>query len=236
MIWAIVSGEKVEALPKTKGICPACQEPVFSKCGETNIWHWSHFKKTDCDLWNEPESLWHKQWKLTFGKDNNEIRIDKDGKWHIADVLTNNKVIIELQNSLISKTTIREREEFYGERMIWLINGASFKQNLIVKDFWEDEDYRMIKSLPQKPVRWIRKKPEIIKGKNDQFFDWKRPRRSWIAVERHIFIDFNCDKLFWVKEGMGTNQIRGTYIAKTDFIKKYGGNYEYYNQHSPCPL
>jgi len=33
-----------------------------------------------------------------------------------------------------------------------------------------------------------------------------------------------------VKEGMGTTQIRGTYFSKEIFIRKYGGDYEYYCQ------
>jgi len=45
-----------------------------------------------------------------------------------------------------------------------------------------------------------------------------------------MFIDFGEESLFMVKEGMGTTQIRGTYLSKERFIKKYGGNYEYYCQ------
>lgn len=49
---------------------------------------------------------------------------------------------------------------------------------------------------------------------------------SWSEVERHVFIDFGDENLFWVKEGMGTNYGKGKQITKEDFIKKYGGNLE----------
>lgn len=144
--------------------------------------------------------------------------------------MTNENVVIELQNSPIQKSIIREREDFYGERMLWLVNGEVFKKNLIVKDYWEDQDYREMMSLPRPPVRWARRRPEIKKGINGEFFKWKHPRGSWKDVQKTVLIDFDEDSLFLVKEGMGTSQIRGTYVAKEKFIKKYGGNYEYYCQ------
>jgi competence CoiA-like predicted nuclease len=51
----------------------------------------------------------------SFGKENSEIVIKQDGIKHIADILTSNKVVIELQNSPIRKPDIRKRELFYGE-------------------------------------------------------------------------------------------------------------------------
>jgi len=230
MIWAIVENEKLEAKPGTRGTCPLCEEVVFSKCGEVNVWHWSHSKDENCDYWYESETFWHQHWKMTFGKENAEFIIKKNGKRHIADILTKENLVIELQNSPIQKSIIREREDFYGVRMLWIINGEEFKKNLIVKDYWEDQDYRELMSLPRPPIQWIRRSPKIKKGVNGEFFKWKYPRRSWKDVQRPVFIDFGEDSLFWVKEGMGTSQIRGTYVSKEKFIKKYGGNYKYYCQ------
>ena len=127
MLFASLDGEKIEPIPKTHAKCSACGEKVFSRCGEIKAWHWAHFKGKNCDVWYEPETLWHKYWKLTFGKEVSEIKIEKEDSWHRADILTENKLVIELQNSPIQKNIVREREEFYGERMIWVINGIKFK-------------------------------------------------------------------------------------------------------------
>ncbi|MCF1751386.1 competence protein CoiA [Mariniradius sediminis] len=230
MIWALVNNEKIEATPGARGTCPICNGKLLSKCGAVIVWHWAHFKDENCDSWYEPESFWHKHWKMTFGKENAEIGIEKEGKRHIADIRTVQNVIIELQNSPISMPVIKEREDFYGERMLWLINGEDFKKNLSVKDYWEDEDYLELKSLPRPPVRWVRRSEEIKKEANGEFFYWKSPRKSWANVQRHLFIDFGEDSLFLVQGGMGTSQIRGVYISKEKFIRKYGGDYEYYRQ------
>jgi competence protein CoiA len=230
MIWALVENEKIQARPNTEGICPFCRGKVFSKCGQINIWHWAHSKDENCDTWYEPESEWHFNWKMSFGKENTEVKMEKDGKMHIADILTNENVVIELQNSPILNPIIREREEFYGERMLWLINGEKFKKNLIIKDSWEDEDSRILKSLPRPPSRYIRLNPEVKKGENGEFYKWIYPRKSWKDSQRPLFIDFGENTLFWVHEGMGTTQIRGTYISKEKFLKKYGGNHEFYSQ------
>ena len=216
LIWALVKNKKIEAIPDTKGTCPLCEGRVFSKCGEVNDWHWAHFEAENCDSWYEPESYWHHHWKMTFGKDNSEIGIKKNGKWHKADILTNKNVVIELQNSPIQKPVIREREEFYGERMMWLINGNKFKQNFSIKDRDNFSTW------------WGHTHDSTSGKKGEKVFQWDYARRSWEDVQRPVFIDFGEEKLFWVKEGMGARKGNGIFVSKEKFIKKYGGNYEYY--------
>lgn len=223
MLFATVNGEKVEAIPKTSGICPLCERAVFSKCGEINVWHWAHNKDESCDSWYEPETEWHKNWKLVFGKDNCEIVVSKDGIRHIADIFTNESVVIELQNSPIQKPIIRRRENFYGERMIWVINGKPFKDNFhyhrsrSVQLDKEEEYYLRYNPLANKSIQ-VRK---------DEFnFSWSWCRRSWNDTQRHVFIDFGDENLFWTKEGMGTSSGIGKLTSKELFIKKYGGNIE----------
>lgn len=222
MFWALnENGEKVEPSPAKGGICPCCKMKVFSKCGEVNVWHWAHFKAENCDSWYEPETHWHFQWKMTFGKENTEVVIRKNDKRHIADVLTNEEVVIELQNSPIQRPIIKEREEFYGEKMLWLINGIKFQENFQIKD--EDDG-----------IRFINRHLPIISDKNSgndmKYFNWNYPRKSWSEVRRHVFIDFGEDSLFWVGEGMGKSKGNGKYVPKEKFIKKYGGDFEYYCQ------
>lgn len=224
MLFANVNGEKVEAKPKTTGICPLCERIVFSKCGEINVWHWAHQKDESCDSWYEPETEWHKNWKLVFGKEHCEIVISKEGVRHIADIQTKENVIIELQNSPIQKPIIRRREVFYGERMIWVINGKPFKDNFRYHrsrsvQLDEDEEYYQ---------RYNPLASKHTETRKDEFnFSWSWCRRSWTDVQRHVFIDFGDENLFRVEEGMGTSSGKGKLIRKERFIKKYGGNIEF---------
>lgn len=132
MKYALVNDEKIEATPRQQAKCLCWGNDVISKCGELKLWHWAHAKNQICDDWYEPETEWHRDWKFLFGKEHSEVIIKKEGKKHIADVLTWGGVVIELQNSPISTSTIREREEFYGEKMIWVINSEPFSENIFV--------------------------------------------------------------------------------------------------------
>lgn len=224
MIWAIVKNDKIKPIPKSFGTCPLCERTVLSKCGKVNAWHWAHVNDESCDHWAEPETYWHLHWKMTFGKENAEIVINKNGKKHIADVLTKNKVVIELQNSPIPKPIIRKREDFYGERMLWLINGKKFAPNFNHNLGADNLTYEFSRQWDVEAGR--RKERDID-------FEWKHARRSWSEVRRNVFIDFGDSTLFWVLKGMGTSSGMGVYISKKKFIKKYGGNYDYYCQHDP---
>jgi len=169
MLWAIKDGDRILATPKQKAICPLCKDEVISKCGNIKIWHWSHKSNKDCDDWYEPESKWHLDWKNEFPKEQTEVSIGK----HRADIINSNKVIIELQNSIISSENIIEREMFY-KNMIWLLNGKTLAKGLKLK-----------------------KKKEIIT------FRWKSPPKSWWFAKKDIYVDFSDkqkEKKTWVKE------------------------------------
>ena len=62
--------------------------------------------------------------------------------------------------------------------------------------------------------------------KNEFHFAWSWCRKSWSEVQRHVFVDFGDENLFWVKQGMGTSYGKGRQISKEKFIKKYGGDLE----------
>lgn len=212
MLYATLNGEKIEACPRTKAICPLCERQVYSKCGEVNVWHWAHLKDESCDSWYEPETEWHKNWKLIFGKDNSEIVISKEGVRHIADIFTKSGVVIELQNSPIQRPIIRRRENFYAEKMLWVINGINFKHN-----FFIESPHYIFHSSGRK---------EYPPAKDEQSFSWDWARKSWNEVQRNVFIDFGEDFLFWVNEGMGTRSGNGVKVSKERFVKKYGGDIE----------
>lgn len=135
MLYANKNGFKVKASRNQVGSCIGCYSTVKSYCGEINIWHWRHVNKSDlCDNWHEPETEWHLNWKKLFKEQNTEVRICKDEKWHIADIFTETKVVIELQYSNIDKRIIELREKFYGQKMIWILNPKQLSVNSINLD------------------------------------------------------------------------------------------------------
>lgn len=129
-----INGEKIK--PNYSGqiaICPFCKEKVIGKCGKIYIWHWQHAPNVNCDLWKESETEWHRSWKNRFPFEWQERIIEKNDQKHIADIFTDNGIVIEFQNSMISSSTISEREMFY-EKMIWVLNAQTFKNNLITEN------------------------------------------------------------------------------------------------------
>lgn len=134
MEYALYNGLRTAAQPKLKALCEHCGGEVIAKCGTKKIWHWAHTTTDTCDSWNEPETLWHRHWKHVFGEAYSEIRIEKEGHYHIADVVNKDGIVFEFQNSSISSGVIAAREQFYGEKMIWLIHGDSFKSNFTIYD------------------------------------------------------------------------------------------------------
>jgi hypothetical protein len=220
MQYALINNVKVEAAPKFTGRCQLCDNEVFSKCGEVNIWHWSHKKDEGCDGWYEPETEWHRNWKSIFGIANSEVVIKHDGIKHIADIFTETDVVIELQNSPIQKQVIRRRETFYGERMLWILNGSSFDENITIGlDRLLPSTYSLVNAKTGGIFHNL-----IIEQKLNETFVWSWPRKSWSEVQRHLFIDFGGPDLFWVKNGMGTKYGKGQYVSKERFIIKYRGD------------
>lgn len=134
MEYALYKGLKSSAQPKLKGTCVHCSAEVLAKCGSKNIWHWAHLSKENCDPWFEGETPWHRDWKNLFGADCSEIRLIKEKDYHIADVINKNGIVFEFQNSSISAEDILKREEFYGKKMMWVINGSSFKESFQIRD------------------------------------------------------------------------------------------------------
>lgn len=134
MEYALYNGLRAEARPGLKAVCEHCGSPVIAKCGSKIVWHWAHGKAEACDSWYEPETSWHRNWKQTFGEPYSEIRVEKEGIYHIADVMNQDGIVFEFQNSSISAKEIVTREDFYGEKMIWVINGESFKQHFEMED------------------------------------------------------------------------------------------------------
>ena len=164
------NGARELPTPGAKAVCPGCRGPVLAKCGSINVWHWAHKSGTDCDKWSEPETAWHREWKNYFSKQDQEIIIGP----HRADVKTKSGRVIELQHSPISATEIKEREDFYGPGMVWVVDATPFLEN----------------------IYFLPKNEEIQ-------FIWRWFRKSWQYSQRPVYLDPGSkrfrDKLFRLK-------------------------------------
>ena len=191
MLYAL-NEEKERIRPGDTGqraFCPCCNSKVISKCVEINIWHWAH-KSNDCDNWSEGESLWHKNWKLNFPLESREVLIEKDGIKHRADVYYK-KLVIELQKSSISPSVIRQREDFYGKKMIWIFDGTHLTK--MTGDILRSVLYEWFMG----PDGWTHRTLYLRRGKNGIInFRWKGPRKYMGMTNRLAFIDLGMIGVF----------------------------------------
>ncbi|MWB95005.1 hypothetical protein GON26_11565 [Flavobacterium sp. GA093] len=151
-----ISGKKITpAYSGEKAVCGFCKKEVRGKCGKIYIWHWQHVHNAACDVWKEGETEWHRAWKNKFPFDWQETIIEKNSEKHIADIFTPNGIVIEFQNSTISSSTIAEREKFY-EKMIWVINAQTFKDNLITENKSDEQ-------LAEIELRYLTQRSQLSK-------------------------------------------------------------------------
>lgn len=132
--------------------CDICNSKVKGRKGEQRIEHWYHHEKAtiDCDNWYEPMSEWHRRWQDLFPLENREVSITENSKTHRADILLNNGLVIEIQNSSITFSDIVKREAFYGKNnMIWILNGQTLvNKSLLVKEVFK-YNYMLSISIPK---------------------------------------------------------------------------------------
>lgn len=220
MQYSLVNGHKTEAKPKLKGFCICCNNPTISACGKLNIWHWRHAQKAQCDSWWEAETQWHRGWKSKFpDKWREVVHFDeKTNEKHIADVKTPKGVVIEFQNSPIKLDELISREHFY-KKMIWVVNGLSFKGNfefgykLPSPQSAFPKNFKFLKSKHMLGYDSIKDSPDCcellhkingipLKDMAEKYhtrhymFQWKNPRKVWLQAKMPVFIDFN-DGILW---------------------------------------
>lgn len=130
MQFALIDNNRIKAEPQLQGLCCCCSKPVIAKCGTQKIWHWAHKNKTTCDNWWEPETEWHRLWKNNYQSDWQEMPLidEKTGEKHIADIRTNNNLVIEFQHSHIDPKERTSREIFY-KNMVWVVDGTRLKRD-----------------------------------------------------------------------------------------------------------
>ncbi len=132
-----------------------------AKCGRIVVHHWAHEIGVDCDNWFEPETEWHRNWKLEFPMDTVEVPVGD----HRADVRIQ-ELVVELQNSAISPAEIQARELHYG-RMIWIVNAEKFAERF----------YLLRQMNPHVlSFRWKRMKSSWRFARRPVYFDFGRVR------------------------------------------------------------
>ncbi len=181
MNLALVGGQRREPLPGLKGNCPGCGELVVAKCGPVNIWHWSHLGRRDCDPWWENETAWHQSWKGEFPEDWREIHHpNENGKWHRADVKTDQDWVIEFQFSHLNSEERLERESFY-KKLVWVVSGKR-----LIRD--QEQFFNALNS-----GRTMLPNPRVIRLYPDDC----RLVREWFGNRAPVFFDFGERDNLW---------------------------------------
>jgi len=161
MRYAILNNSRVEAKTEyreQKCICPECNAEVIPVCGNTYAHHWRHKVKTDCILEYTPMTPWHKAWQNQFDDSCREIvhfdEITKEK--HVADIKTQNGIIVELQHSAISIEERVSREKFY-KNMIWIIDGRKYYEKFKKIKYKQINQYQFICLNPNEgfPSEWL---------------------------------------------------------------------------------
>lgn len=131
MKYALINGQRAEAIKGAKGICPACGSEMISRICTSKVDHWAHKSKQNCDTWWENETAWHREWKNCFDAEWQEI-VHKDkatGQIHIADVTTPYSWTIEIQHSPMDDEERKARNSFY-KKITWVIDGTRRKTDI----------------------------------------------------------------------------------------------------------
>lgn len=225
MQYALVDGSRRTAFPKGRGICPVCQNRAVARCGPRVIDHWAHAPGCSCDPWWENETPWHRAWKDLFPEECREIcRIADGGEIHRADLITPTGIVIEVQNSPMADGERVSRERFY-KNMVWIVNGASFKERFHIlhhlpapdSEIAQDLRWFKVKDGEARGIFWrpsenadhlagltsmvevhgIHKIEDAVNAAycGHHQFDWVRPRVGWLESGAPVFIDFGDDRL-----------------------------------------
>ncbi len=100
-----------------------CQDGhrLYPRKGDKVAHHFYHAKTAEGNKCTRisGKSKFHRQWQEFVPDGNKEIRMAHGERTKIADIKTDDDLVIEIQHSNIEKETIKEREEFY-DNMIWI--------------------------------------------------------------------------------------------------------------------
>lgn len=208
MKFALVNGQREEALPNLLGKCPACGDPMVPKCGEVRTRHWAHRGRRLCDLWWENETEWHRDWKGQFPVDWQEVvHPGENGEKHIADVRTAHGWVIEFQHSYIKPEERRSRDIFY-RKLVWVVDATRLK----------GDPKQFTKALETSTS--VGGSPLVRRVHPDDC----RLLREWSGSHAPIFFDFgNGPTLWWLLARRPDEPMYVAPFPRSDFIAIHHG-------------
>ncbi len=214
MLTAInIEGKRITPHSDEQGFCPLCKSIVIKAVGEINVAHFRHKVLQDCDSWSEGETEWHYNWKQKFPLEWQEKTIERFGELHRADIQTSKGLVLELQNSSISSTTIKIREEFYSN-MVWLVNAKNFKDNFVIRSLVTQKLRESNSDFYQYTNHTHNYKSEFLTDLEENL---KRKEYEYKTINRDI--DYICaDLKSFLKEkedfeNILSQHIKGNYIS-----------------------
>jgi hypothetical protein len=187
-----------------KVICCACNNILIAKKGNINMHHYAHDKNTDCIIKrdNDCKTPWHILWQNIAKPEFLEKYMNNDGEIHIADVINEKNMVIEIQHSNLSQEEIEKREKFY-DNMIWILDGT----DIVKIDDKKDEEYVCVKYTTMFTTTNNYKVVKITK-------------KFWSKITKKAYIDTGCGMLEIIKH-IGNNFCICKYIEYIDFLNKY---------------
>jgi competence protein CoiA len=207
MQLAVVDGERVEAFPRGRGICPMCGSETIAKCGTRIMHHWAHHQPKDCDQWWENETPWHREWKNLFPLECREVsHTADDGEIHRADIKTPTGIVIEVQHSSITDAERLSRETFY-RNLVWIVDGSTFQKNF---DIYHRLPHPQ--SEIAKDIVWVKTRRPMNDANDGMFFRFSEAREENPAISKSE-----------VKFG----RIRSIHEIQTDVDASYNGYHQY---------
>jgi hypothetical protein len=155
---------------------------MYSRCGETKIWHWAHQPGCEKCAGGE-ESEWHLAWKAEAIDSTQEVRVgDRPGyaKYRVADVLAPGKYTVELQASKMLKGPLREREADWATQggIVWI--------------------FKAIKETGARRVEWHTPLEFLSDPRRVQQITWKDMPDRVKHARAPAFLDLGNDRLLFV--------------------------------------
>jgi len=179
MQYAVVNGNRTEAFYGGIGACPTCGAAMVAKCGPRVIHHWAHRGRSNCDLWWENETDWHRAWKNLYPAECREINhVAPDGEVHRADIKSPTGIYIEVQHSAITDAERISRELFY-KNLVWLIDGTPFRKNFDIHHALPDPHSELAQDLV-----WIKSRRGLDGANHGIFMSLSEMRKEDPALTK----------------------------------------------------